>query len=70
MKVRTINELVSSFANSLTRLYSERADTIGSLVFNKDDDLIIEFVSAATNIRAYNFSIPIEVILCNITYLV
>jgi len=29
-------------------------------MFNKDDDLIIDFVTAATNIRAFNFSIPME----------
>ena len=29
-------------------------------MFNKDDHLLVEFVTAATNIRANNFSIPME----------
>lgn len=29
-------------------------------MFTKDDDLAVEFVTAATNLRAHNFSIPLE----------
>lgn len=29
--------------------------------FDKDDDLIIDFVTSASNIRAFNFSIQMEV---------
>lgn len=50
------------FIQSLIKIYSTKSDMIGSMSFNKDDDLIIDFVSAATNIRAFNFSIPMEVI--------
>ena len=31
---------------------------IGSLVFDKDDQLAVEFVTAAANIRALSFGIP------------
>lgn len=47
---------------SISQLLQERSSLIGSLTFNKDDDLILDFVSSAANIRAYNFSIPFEVI--------
>lgn len=30
-------------------------------MFDKDDELILDFVTAASNIRAFNFSIPMEV---------
>lgn len=60
LRVLTLQEQVYTFVKSILKLYSERADQIGSLTFNKDDDLIIDFVSAATNIRASNFSIPME----------
>lgn len=49
------------FVKSLADIHRERADSLGSLVFNKDDDLCIAFVAAAANLRAANFSIPPEV---------
>ena len=51
-----------SYVKSISQLLQERSSLIGSLTFNKDDDLILDFVSSAANIRAYNFSIPFEVI--------
>ena len=30
------------------------------MTFNKDDDLIVDFVSSASNLRAFNFGIPFE----------
>lgn len=45
---------------SISILHSTRKDEIGSLMFNKDDHLLVEFVTAATNIRANNFGIPME----------
>jgi hypothetical protein len=52
---------VNNFVQSIVHLNKERKDSLGSMVFNKDDDLIIDFVTAATNIRAFNFSISMEV---------
>ena len=51
------------FIKSILSLNDERKDQLGNLEFNKDDDLIIDFVTAASNIRAFNFSIPMEVII-------
>lgn len=33
---------------------------IGSLIFDKDDQLAVEFVTAAANIRASSFGIPLH----------
>jgi ubiquitin-like 1-activating enzyme E1 B len=49
------------FVKSFITFHKERAAEIGKIMFNKDDDLIVDFVSAASNIRAFNFSIPLEV---------
>ena len=45
-------------------LYKDREAEIGTLVFNKDDEITIDFVAAAANIRAHNFSISMDVRLC------
>ena len=49
------------FIKSILVLHEKRKDQFGILVFNKDDDLIVDFVTAASNIRAFNFSINMEV---------
>lgn len=55
-----LSEQVKKFVESITVLHSARKEEIGSLMFDKDDHLLVEFVTAATNIRASNFSIPME----------
>ena len=37
-----------------------RSQEIGNLVFDKDDQLAVEFVTAAANIRAHSFGIPLH----------
>ena len=37
------------------------ANQIGSLVFDKDDDLAVEFVTAASNLRSLCYGIPEQV---------
>lgn len=59
-KVHDLNQQVRNFIQSISVLHSTRKDEIGSLMFNKDDHLLVEFITAATNIRANNFSIPME----------
>jgi len=45
---------------TVARIETEKKDLIGSLMFDKDDQLGMDFVTAATNIRAHNFSIETE----------
>ena len=33
---------------------------VGKLVFDKDDQLAVEFVTAAANLRAHSFGIPMQ----------
>ena len=63
IQILNVKDYVKLFVNSIIKLYIERKDLIGSMTFNKDDDLIIDFVTAATNLRAFNFSIPMEVMI-------
>ena len=59
-KVHDLSHQVQNFIQSISILHSARKEDIGTLMFNKDDHLLVEFVTAATNIRASNFGIPME----------
>jgi hypothetical protein len=41
-------------------IFRDRKEFIGAMTFNKDDELILDFIVAASNIRAFNFSIEME----------
>ena len=56
-----VQEQVYVFIRTVISIYRERASQLGTLTFDKDDDLAIDFVSAATNLRAFNFSINMAV---------
>jgi len=51
---------VYTFIKSIITIYETKSELIGSLTFDKDDDLAIDFVTAASNLRAFNFSIDME----------
>ena len=40
-------------------LETQKAD-VGSAVFDKDNDLAVEFVTAASNLRALSYNIPTQ----------
>ena len=46
------------FIHSIVKMLEERADEVGNLSFDKDDDLAVDFLTAATNLRCYNYSLP------------
>ncbi|KAL2936292.1 SUMO-activating enzyme subunit 2 [Bienertia sinuspersici] len=48
------------FLEALNLFFSKRLKEIGSLTFDKDDQLAVEFVTAAANIRAASFGIPLH----------
>eukprot|EP00347_Sterkiella_histriomuscorum_P011663 403371592 len=58
--VLSLQEQIYTFIKSIISIYENRQQLVGTMVFDKDDELIIDFVSAATNLRAYNFSINME----------
>ncbi|CAN8314628.1 unnamed protein product [Cochlearia groenlandica] len=54
----TQNSLV--FMEALKLFFAKRKEEIGHLTFDKDDQLAVEFVTAAANIRAESFGIPLH----------
>ncbi|CAI0437904.1 unnamed protein product, partial [Linum tenue] len=48
------------FFEALKLFFGKREKEIGSLGFDKDDQLAVEFVTAAANIRAASFGIPLH----------
>lgn len=46
------------FLEALKLFFSKREQEVGNLCFDKDDQLAVEFVTAAANIRASSFGIP------------
>ncbi|CAN8314596.1 unnamed protein product [Cochlearia groenlandica] len=54
----TQNSLV--FMEALKLFFAKRKEEIGHLTFDKDDQLAVEFVTAAASIRAESFGIPLH----------
>ncbi|XP_031252237.1 SUMO-activating enzyme subunit 2-like [Pistacia vera] len=48
------------FLEALKQFFLKREKEIGNLSFDKDDQLAVEFVTAAANIRAASFGIPLH----------
>ncbi|KAK8364370.1 hypothetical protein V6Z12_A03G225900 [Gossypium hirsutum] len=48
------------FLEALRLFFLKREKDIGNLTFDKDDQLAVEFVTAAANIRASSFGIPLH----------
>ncbi|KAI3675252.1 hypothetical protein L1987_84840 [Smallanthus sonchifolius] len=48
------------FFAALKLFFSKRQKEVGNLTFDKDDPLAVEFVTAAANIRAASFNIPLH----------
>lgn len=48
------------FLEALKSFFLKRDKEIGSLTFDKDDQLAVEFVTAAANVRAASFGIPMH----------
>lgn len=46
------------FLLSIVLFLTTRAKDVGSAVFDKDDELAVEFVTAASNLRSYCYHIP------------
>ena len=46
------------FVESIRQYLEGRPAEIGEAVFDKEDDLAVEFVTAAANLRAANYNIP------------
>ncbi|XP_076897709.1 SUMO-activating enzyme subunit 2-like [Bidens hawaiensis] len=58
--VWSLKENSRVFFAALKLFFSKRQKDIGNLTFDKDDSLALEFVTAAANIRAASFNIPLH----------
>ncbi|OII71720.1 SUMO-1 activating enzyme subunit 2 [Cryptosporidium ubiquitum] len=61
-KVLSVKESSELFFNSVYKIIKNRMNEIGksSLCFDKDDKDVMDFISAASNLRSYNFHIPLQ----------
>lgn len=48
------------FLETLKLFFEKRQKEIGNLIFDKDDQLAVELVTSAANIRAHSFGIPLH----------
>ena len=58
-KVWTVEQCVSVFLRSTEKLCKEMENS-GSLAFDKENSLTVDFVSAASNLRSYIYDIPMQ----------
>ncbi|KAL3843428.1 hypothetical protein ACJIZ3_000831 [Penstemon smallii] len=56
----SLKENSKLFFEALKLFFLKREKEIGNLIFDKDDQLAVEFVTAAANIRASSFGIPLH----------
>lgn len=56
----TPEENASVLIASIVSFHTTRAEELGSLVFDKDDALAVAFVTAASNLRAHCYGIPMQ----------
>lgn len=61
-RVLSLSESAELFLSSLAAFYKDATvrASLGSLEFSKDSPLDLDFVTAATNLRAYTFGIPMQ----------
>lgn len=59
-EIWTLADNSRMFLEALKLFFEKREKDIGNLVFDKDDQLAVEFVTAAANIRASSFGIPLH----------
>lgn len=48
------------FLTAIQLFLEERGEDVGAAVFDKDDDLAVEFVAAAANLRSIAYHIPTQ----------
>ncbi|KAH0470091.1 hypothetical protein IEQ34_001649 [Dendrobium chrysotoxum] len=59
-EIWSLAENTKVFLEALSLFIKKRVKDIGNLTFDKDDQLAVEFVTAAANIRASSFGIPMH----------
>lgn len=55
--VKGVSHYAELFIGTITKMYSERGDQVGTVTFTKDDPMAVDFVTAASNLRMHNYHI-------------
>lgn len=55
-----VSDYITMFLTSVQTILTERRELIGQLSFSKDDAVSVDFVAAASNLRMYNYHIPLK----------
>ena len=48
------------FVEAVRRYIEERPEEMGAAVFDKEDPLAVDFVTAASNLRSASYGIPLQ----------
>ncbi|KZV52624.1 SUMO-activating enzyme subunit 2 [Dorcoceras hygrometricum] len=56
----SLKENSKVFFEAVRLFFAKRGKEVGNMIFDKDDQLAVEFVTAAANIRASSFGIPLH----------
>ena len=56
----TAQQSAAVFVESVRRTLDTRVSEIGNMEFDKDDALMMQFVTAASNLRSYCYGIPLQ----------
>jgi len=59
-EVLSVPEYMAMFLSSVSTILNERKDLVGQLSFSKDDPVSVDFVAAASNLRMFNYHIPLK----------
>ena len=52
--------MLQIFLKAIQLFLQNRSQDVGAVVFDKDDDLAVEFVTAAANLRSIAYNIPTQ----------
>eukprot|EP00742_Colponemidia_sp_Colp-10_P005018 GILJ01005361.1.p1 GENE.GILJ01005361.1~~GILJ01005361.1.p1 ORF type:complete len:587 (-),score=113.48 GILJ01005361.1:78-1838(-) len=59
-QVYSLAENADLFIACIRTMFGERKNDIGVVIFDKDDETALNFVTAASNLRSYNYHIPMK----------
>ncbi|XP_024367489.1 SUMO-activating enzyme subunit 2 [Physcomitrium patens] len=59
-EIWSVKDNARVFLESIRLFLEKRSKDVGKIVFDKDDQLAVEFVTAAANLRAHSFGIPMQ----------
>lgn len=58
-RVLSVSDYIDMFVSAVRSILTERKFIIGQMSFSKDDAISVDFVAAASNLRMFNYHIPL-----------